>query len=78
MGTNPKFCLLGSTGGRSLVIFQSRKVEFFLFFKDFFIFGGVGWGGWRKGVGIFLFYFSFVIWRLNEEFFLEIYFIKVN
>jgi hypothetical protein len=24
------------------------------FFKDFF-FGGVGWGDWRKGVGLFVF-----------------------
>ncbi len=47
-------CFLGGMGGRSLVVSQGNKVEFFLFFKEFF-FGGVGWGGWRKGVGIFFF-----------------------
>ncbi len=47
---------LGGMGGRSLVVSQGNKVEFFLFFKEFF-FGGVGWGGWRKGVGIFGFVF---------------------
>jgi hypothetical protein len=31
------------------------------FFSTNYYFGGVGWGGWRMGVGIFLFFsfFSF-------------------
>jgi len=40
-------------GKGSLVVFQSRKVGFFQFFKEFF-FGGVGWDGWKKGVGIYI------------------------
>jgi hypothetical protein len=28
-----------------------------------YFFGGAGWGGWRKGVGLFIFLFlSFVTW----------------
>jgi len=54
MGTNPKVCFLGGMGGRSLVVSQSRKVGIFLF-SGIFFFRGVGWGGWRKGVGIIFF-----------------------
>jgi hypothetical protein len=62
MGTNPKVCFLGGKGGRSLVVFQGRKVGFKKISKECF-FGGVGWGGWKKGLGIFFFVFcSFVIW----------------
>ncbi len=50
MGTNLKGCFLGGMGGKSLVVFQSMKV-------------GVGWGVWRKWMGMFFFvFFSFVIW----------------
>jgi hypothetical protein len=52
MWTNPKVCFLGGMGGRSLVVSQGRKVGFFKFFNEFF-FGGVGWGGWKKGVDSF-------------------------
>jgi hypothetical protein len=49
MGTNPKSCFLSGMGGRSLVLFQGKKVWNYFF-------GGVGWGGWiRKGVGIYIF-----------------------
>jgi hypothetical protein len=54
MGTNPKVCFLGGMGRRSLVVSQSRKSGF-AFFQDFCFFNGVGWGGWRKGVGTFCF-----------------------
>jgi len=51
MGTNLKGCFLGGMGGKSLVVFQSMKAR-------------VGWGVWRKLMGIFFscFFFSFVIW----------------
>jgi hypothetical protein len=53
---------LGGIGGRSLLVSQSRKVGFFKFSNEFF-FGGVGWGGWRKGwVYLFFIFFPFVIW----------------
>jgi hypothetical protein len=57
MGTNSKDCFLDGIRGKSLVVFQN-KVVFFKFFKELF-FGGVGWDGWKKGVGIFLFIFLF-------------------
>jgi hypothetical protein len=62
METNPKFFFLGSMGGRSLVVFQSKKVDFFKFFKElFFWWCGMGW--LEKGGGyFFLIFFSFVIW----------------
>jgi hypothetical protein len=53
MGTNSKVCFLGGMGGRSLVVFQSRKVGFLKNSKELF-FGGVGCGGWRKAVGIYI------------------------
>jgi len=52
MGINTKVCFLGGMGGRSLVVSQSRKVGLKKFPRNYF-FGGVGWGDWRKGVGIF-------------------------
>jgi len=52
MGTNPRVCFLGGMGRRSLVDSQGKKVGFFKFSKECF-FGGVGWGGWRKGMGLF-------------------------
>ncbi len=50
-GTNPKVCFLGGMGGRSLVVSQGRKVGFVFYFRRNYSFGGVGWGGWRKGGG---------------------------
>jgi len=47
-------------GGRSLVDSQGRKVGFKKISKELF-FGGVGWGGWRKGVGLFCFLFLFFV-----------------
>jgi hypothetical protein len=58
MGTNPKVCLLGGMGGRSLVVFQGRKVGLFNFPRNLF-FGGVGWGVWRKKVGIYIYLFIY-------------------
>jgi hypothetical protein len=60
MGINPKVCFLGGMGGRSLVDSQGRKVGFKKISKELF-FGGVGWGGWRKGVGLFCFLFLFFV-----------------
>jgi len=39
-------------GGRSLVVSQGRKVGFVFYFRRNYSFGGVGWGGWRKGGGL--------------------------
>jgi hypothetical protein len=47
-------------GKRGLVVSKGRKVGLFLFLKEFF-FVGVGWGGWRKGVGIYIFLFYFIL-----------------
>ncbi len=47
---------MGGMGGRSLVVFQGRKVGLFNFPRNLF-FGGLGWGVWRKKVGIFFFVF---------------------
>ncbi len=57
--TNAKACFLGGMGGRSFVVSQSRKVRFFKFSNELF-FGGVGWGGWRKGVGIYVYLFIYL------------------
>ncbi len=54
MGTNPKVCFLCGTRGKSLVIFQNKRWDFFNFPRNYF-FGGVGWGGWKNGVGIYNF-----------------------
>jgi len=39
-------------GERSLVVFQGRNVGFLKFYS----FGGVGWGVWRKWMGMFFFF----------------------
>jgi len=36
MGTNPKGCFLGGMGGKSLVVFQGRKVGFLKNSKELF------------------------------------------
>jgi hypothetical protein len=78
MGTNSKGCFLGGMGGWSLVVFQSREVEFFLFFEELF-FWWCGMGCLEK-VDFILFYFwsffSFMIWWLNEDFFSNFFYIK--
>jgi hypothetical protein len=62
MGINPRVCFLGGMGGRNLIDSQGRKVGFTKFPRNYF-FGGVGWGGWKKGVGLFCSLFlSFVTW----------------
>jgi hypothetical protein len=62
MGINPKVCFLGGVGGKSLVDSQGRKVGFEKNSMKLFV-GGVGWGGWTKGVGPFFFLFlSIVTW----------------
>jgi hypothetical protein len=35
METNPKGCFLGGKGGRSLVVFQGKKVGFFNFPRNY-------------------------------------------
>jgi len=52
MGTNPNICFLSDMGRRSLVDSQGKKVGIFTFSKECF-FGDVGWGGWKKGMGLF-------------------------
>jgi hypothetical protein len=37
---------LGGMGGRSLIVFQGRKVGVFFYFPKNNFFGGVGWGGY--------------------------------
>jgi hypothetical protein len=44
--------------GEVWFILKVGRWDFFLNSRNYF-FGGVGWGGWRKGVG--LFYFSFCL-----------------
>jgi hypothetical protein len=44
MGINPRDFFLGGMGGKSLVVFQGRKVGVFYFSRNYF-FGGVGQGG---------------------------------
>jgi hypothetical protein len=50
MGTNPKGCFLGDMRRRSLVVFEGRKVNFFLIFQGIIllvmwdgVFGESGW-----------------------------------
>jgi hypothetical protein len=43
--------------GKVWLFIKVRRWDFFLKLRNN-VFGGVGWGGWRKGVGIF----PFVIW----------------
>jgi hypothetical protein len=50
MGTNGKGCLLGGMGGRSLVIFQGKKMRFFLISKELF-FWWFGMGCLEKADG---------------------------
>jgi hypothetical protein len=48
--------------GEVWLFFKVGMWDFFNFQRNYF-FGRVGWGGWRKGVGIIIFVvFSFVIW----------------
>jgi hypothetical protein len=58
MGTNPKVCFLGEMGRKSLVVSQSRKVNFFLKIQgiNFVVVwdGVVGERGW---VFVFLSFF---------------------
>ncbi len=64
--------------GEVRLIIKVGRWDFFNFPRNLF-FGGVGWGGWKKGVGLFFsLLFSFVTWWLNEDFFSRKYFIKVN
>ncbi len=59
MGIKPKVCFLCGMGGRSLVVFQGRKVGFFLFSKElFFWLCGMAWlekGGGYHYFCLFLF-----------------------
>jgi hypothetical protein len=54
MRINSKGCFLGGIRGRSLVIFQGKKVGFYKFSRNY-SFGGVRWGVWRKRMGFFSF-----------------------
>jgi hypothetical protein len=54
MGTNPKGCLLGGMGGRSLVVLKARRWDLKKNSRNY-SFGGVGWGVWRKRKGVFFF-----------------------
>jgi hypothetical protein len=60
MGINPKVCFLGAMGKISLVVFEGRKVGFKKNSMNY-SFGGVGWGVWRRRMGIFLLSF-FLLW----------------
>jgi hypothetical protein len=50
MGINPKGCFLGDMGRKILVIFQDKKVGFFLIFQEIIILvmwdGVLGENGW--------------------------------
>jgi hypothetical protein len=59
---------LGDMGGRSLVVFQGKKVRVFFVFQKTFI-----W--WCGMVWIF---FSFIIWWFNEDIFSRKYFKQIN
>jgi hypothetical protein len=54
MGINLRGCFLGGMGERRLFISQGRKVGFFLFFKELFLWW---WGGWKRWVYIFFSFF---------------------
>jgi hypothetical protein len=56
MGINPKGCFLGGMGGRSLVVFQGRKVGLKKIPRNY-SFSGVGWGVWKKLMCMFFFSF---------------------
>jgi hypothetical protein len=63
MGTNPKGCFLGGMGGKSLVVFQGRKVGFKKFSKELFLW----WcemGCLEKEDGFFFFFFFFLYFVL--------------
>jgi len=45
---------LGGMGGKSLIVFQGRKVGFKKFPRNY-SFGGVGWGVWKKLMCTFFF-----------------------
>jgi hypothetical protein len=60
MGTNSKVYFLGGMGGRSLVVFQGRKVGCFLIFQGIIVL--VVWDrvvGEKKSVFILFFLFFF-------------------
>jgi len=42
--------------GEVWLFFKTRRWDFFNFPRNYFL-GGVGWGVWRKWMGIFLFLF---------------------
>jgi hypothetical protein len=52
MGINPKGCFLGGMRGRRLVVFQGKKVGFFLIFEELF-FWWCGMGCLEKIDGLF-------------------------
>ncbi len=55
MGTNPKVCFFGWHKREKFGFFQNKKVGFLFNFSRNYFFGGVGWGGWKKGVHIYNF-----------------------
>jgi len=69
METNPKGCFLGGMGRGSLVVFQGKKVGFFLIFQGIILL--VVWDECLEKVDTILFFFYFFIfgiWGLNEGF----------
>jgi hypothetical protein len=62
MGTNPKVCFLGGMGKGSLFVFKVGRWDFFNFSRNVF-FGGVGWDGWKKGVGIYIYIIYYYYFR---------------
>jgi len=50
------FVSLVAWEGKVWLFFKVGRWDVFNFLRNYF-FGGVGWGGWRKGVGIFGFVF---------------------
>jgi hypothetical protein len=61
MGIDPKGCFLGGMGGRSLAAFQGLEKVGFLKNPRNYSFDGVGWGVWRKQMGM-LFLSFFLLW----------------
>jgi hypothetical protein len=61
VGTNPKGCFLGGMGKRSLVVFQKHEGVIFFNFSKNYSFGHVGWGVWRKWMGMFFFFCDTII-----------------
>jgi hypothetical protein len=54
MGTNPKGCFWVAWEGDVWLFFKARRWDL-IFFSRIYSFGGVGWGVWKKQMGMFFF-----------------------